>query len=300
MNYYNLYGFQIETEEILPFPSTLRSSQRCKEVRIVRQKVPLHLDQPSREKALIQMCPGKMLITIPEMVRFLVEDGERLQFEPLDQTSVEEIVPFLLDTALVALIYQNGLMPLLGTAIADQKDQVMLILSEATCGKSTLGYLLSRKGFRLISDSCCALKFEENGEGLIQPGLPYMKLHRATLHKLGLEPKNYELIRDCIPIFKVPISPPDKELIIRKVFLIEDSHPLKTELELMRGKAKVARFNACIYLPSYWGSGKNHNISMDALFRFYNQVPFYNLRLSKFDNALFELPDLLVDVWENQ
>jgi hypothetical protein len=118
---------------------------------------------------------SEVLLSIPEVGRFVARDGKSIVVEPAAEVEAGAIELFLLGSMLGAILHQRGLFPLHCCAFAHRGGCVVL-MGESGAGKSTLGALLSDRGFLLVSDDVLVVRPRIDGEFCAEPSLPILKL----------------------------------------------------------------------------------------------------------------------------
>lgn len=128
--------------------------------------------------------PEFFYLAVKDVAHYLVTGGKRIIVEAAPGANSDAINTFLLGSCCGALLFQRGLLPLHGSALATREGAV-LILGESGAGKSTLAAALNRRGFPLMSDDVCAIGF--NGAPVIFPAYPQMKLTPESAAALGMD-----------------------------------------------------------------------------------------------------------------
>jgi hypothetical protein len=128
--------------------------------------------------------PHAFLFEAVGVGRYLVSDGAEIVVEPAAGTEPSHVRTYLLGSALGALCYQRGLVPLHANAL-DVGGRVVALAGASGAGKSTLAAHLSRRGYRMMGDDVCALSFEADGV-MVWPGVRRFKLWSDALTAFGL------------------------------------------------------------------------------------------------------------------
>ena len=137
------------------------------------------------------MARGDLRLTVEGIGRFRITDGERIGWQRADAgVSDQDIRTFLLGSAVGALLIQRGMLVLHGNAL-EKDGQAIVCLGHSGAGKSTLAYALMQQGWRLLADDLVAV----NGEGMVLPGIPRIKLWHDAARAFGLDPEQLPQIR---------------------------------------------------------------------------------------------------------
>ena len=143
------------------------------------------------DTAFLQMARGDLRLTVEGIGRFRITDGERIGWQRADAgVSDQDIRTFLLGSAVGALLIQRGMLVLHGNAL-EKDGQAIVCLGHSGAGKSTLAYALMQQGWRLLADDLVAV----NGEGMVLPGIPRIKLWHDAARAFGLDPEQLPQIR---------------------------------------------------------------------------------------------------------
>jgi hypothetical protein len=167
--------------------------------------VPLRLDNPVLEAEGHQTAPGELLFRVEGVAGFHVSGGSRIVVDTGGSAPGEDVLLFLLGTAMGALLFQRGILPLHAGAV-DVGGRAVLVAGESGAGKSTLARVLAGRGYPLLTDDIAALEVQPGGVPLIHPGYPQQKLWQDTLDHLGVEADPESLVRvmDTLNKYAVP------------------------------------------------------------------------------------------------
>ena len=138
--------------------------------------------------------PDSFLFEAVGVGRYLVSDGAEIVVEPAAGTEPAHVRTYLLGSALGALCYQRGLIPLHANAL-DVGGRVIALAGASGAGKSTLAAHLSRRGYRMMGDDVCALSFEADGV-MVWPGVRRFKLWSDALTAFGQDTGGLEKVID--------------------------------------------------------------------------------------------------------
>src|SRR5271165_534370 len=94
------------------------------------------LDQPYAVGVLYRAAPGRFLLSIPGIARYLALDGRMIVIDRAAGADDADVRVFLLASVFGALLHQRGVLPLHGSAVAAGPGAV-LFLGASVSGKST-------------------------------------------------------------------------------------------------------------------------------------------------------------------
>ena len=121
---------------------------------------------------------------VPGVGRILVVAGARITGDLDPGVDAAQLTPFILSTAMGALLHQRGVTPFHAcTAVIG--DTVVAFVGESGAGKSTLALHLSRRGHRVLGDDLCATRLRGDVPW-VWPGPASLKLRRDALERVGL------------------------------------------------------------------------------------------------------------------
>jgi hypothetical protein len=117
------------------------------------------------------------------LFEFLVTaDARCIHARTFDHSNEEALLAYLLVDALSFSMVRMGREPLHATAVQADRG-VAAFAGESGYGKSTLGALLVRQGFRLITDDMLVLTHEQDS-CVAHPGPPRIKLYRDIADRI--------------------------------------------------------------------------------------------------------------------
>lgn len=182
---YTTFGLTIASEMELP---ELLPAEGPAQVRVAYGPVPESLEEPDATGLFFQIKGDRHLINLQKVVRarFLVQDGNRITIQRLEEGHDESIRLYLLGSCMRGLLYQRDLLPMHGSAIATD-DGALVFAGGSGAGKSTLAALFHQRGYQLLSDDICALQVGPDGQARVLPGYPRLKLWADTTRKLEID-----------------------------------------------------------------------------------------------------------------
>ena len=136
-----------------------------------------------RRGALWQAAPGRFLLDVPGIARYLVEEGQRITIDAAPAAHPLEIERFVRMTPLAALRYQRGALAFHAAAVAGPNGAV-LIAGDSGTGKSALLANLMARGWTMLADDIALADRDAEGRWWTLPVHPEILLWRDTIDHL--------------------------------------------------------------------------------------------------------------------
>jgi len=231
---YQAFGLRIRSD--FPLTELLTSSETAADVEIEEAPVPAELSGATDIGVRYQAAPGRLLLVVDDIARFLISDGRRIAVEPFPGADPEVVRLFLYGSAFAALMHQRGDLVLHGSAIAVGEFSVAF-LGPSGVGKSTLSMACQQRGYPVLTDDVCALRPDASGQLVLHPGLPHMKLWLDSLKQFDLAPDGLRRIRQelekrAVPLgksfFTIPIP-------LRKIYVLRPTNEEGIRLTPLKG-----------------------------------------------------------------
>lgn len=198
---YSVFGLRVRSS--LPLPELFRASETGEaDVTIERGRV----GEPEAAPG-VTVAGGGLLLTIPQVARFLVSNGRSIRAEPVTGADVRSVRLFLLGSAFGLLLHQRGLLPLHANAI-EVKGKAIAFMGRSGAGKSTLAAWFHDRGYRILADDVCVVGFEGD-QPLVMPGLPRLRLWLDALEASGRRAEDHlrsAMVDDIRDKFDLPIG----------------------------------------------------------------------------------------------
>ncbi|WP_439814692.1 hypothetical protein [Zavarzinia sp. CC-PAN008] len=135
---------------------------------------------------------------------FLITRGA-IVVTPVPGVSWRNLRLHLLGSALGALCYLRGLLPLHANAIV-AAGQAIAFAGPSGAGKSTLAAHFQRSGYPILCDDVCVISFDADGRPWAWPGLPRIKLWADAALSLGHDPATLEPVHDSLAKYQLPLQ----------------------------------------------------------------------------------------------
>lgn len=154
---------------------------------------------------LFMVKENLVLFKVPNTAIFLIENGNRILYMPLEDSDEDEIRLFLLGTCIGAILLMRKILPLHGSAIAIN-GKAYAIVGESGAGKSTLAAGFLKEGFQLLSDDIIPVMLTQDNKPIVIPAYPQQKLWVESLNIFGMNSNLYQPITQRESKFIIPIS----------------------------------------------------------------------------------------------
>ncbi len=203
---------------------------------------PTHLDTVLNSGIIFEANENELLLSVKEVARFYVQDGNSITIEKFADSSDDEIRLFLFGSAIGALLQQRGLLTLHASAIKTDRGAV-LFAGASGAGKSTTLQEFVRRGYKQISDDTIALyRDEATGKMICLPSYPQSKIWQNSADLMELDTKTLRQIRPEIQKFALPTFDSffDAELPLYAIYILNTHQKDEITVESI---GKFQRFN---------------------------------------------------------
>ncbi|HKP34744.1 MAG TPA: hypothetical protein VJT70_08205 [Sphingomicrobium sp.] len=280
---YELFGLRLRSDIALPelFPAPREDAPDV----VIRVG---ELGEPPAQPGLTA-TEDALLLTVAGVGRYRIRGGEEIVVDATPGVPERNVRLYLLGSAMGALLHQRGLLPLHANAI-EIDGQAVAFMGESGAGKSTVAAWFHDRGFRVIADDVCVVKFDGDERALACPGLPRLRLWEEALEATGRPvaeyPRSY-LGDDDFRKYDVSISAnaARKACAIGAVFVLARSDDVV--VDRLSGIEAIQAVFDNTYRGSYLGRVNGHRAHWSAAVRLIRNVPLYRLarvwRLDRLD-----------------
>lgn len=178
---YTAYGLKVTST--FPLPELEPHKNGAPDVRISYGNVPETLPFPSANGVAWQSAPGKLLLTVSEVARYLIIENSEVIIEPLPGSRAEDVRVFLLGSALAAVLHARKIM-VLHAGVIETKFGAVLFMGDSGAGKSTLAAAFLKRGYAILADDKAGIVLDANGIAEVLPGFPRLRLTKDAIKKL--------------------------------------------------------------------------------------------------------------------
>ena len=147
------------------------------------------LPNPLAFSAVHEVNAEALLLRVAGIGRYLVRDGREILIDPGPTATAHEIRVYLLGTCVGALLHQRGFLVLHASGVATEHGCV-LFAGASGAGKSTLLAELLRRGYKMVVDDVCAVRFDAAGRPIVVPSYPRTRLWADAAARFAIDTTN--------------------------------------------------------------------------------------------------------------
>lgn len=257
---YHAFGLKIASA--IPFLD-MPQTEGVPDVVIAYGKSPESLSELKISGVRYQAGPGEFLLQVDNVARYYVTNGNHIFVEREPGAADEEILLFLMGSAMGAILHQRNILPLHGSSIEIDGEGVVFV-GPSSIGKSTIAGGFLKRGYPLLSDDVCAIKAENGGDPHIIPGFPRLKLWADALKKLEKTREGLNRVRldQAFEKYFVPFDDGcHRPTPVRSVFVLETTNTDKFEVVPLERGDKIDPILDNTYRPRFLeglGGKKEH------------------------------------------
>jgi len=210
---------------IKPLIKPNSSSSVGADVVVIRGSVPEQLPQAIAVGPTMQLADRQLLLSIPKVARFLLQDGNSITVDLAEGVPETEVGVFLIGTVFGMLLHQRGCLVLHASAV-EVDGGAVLFCGVSGAGKSTLAAALNEKGYGFISDDVCAIGQDDEGRSVVQSDCRRLKLWEDAITRLALGERKQQSVRNAIEKYYVPPRrqmPPPHSIPVLAIYLLRKS-----------------------------------------------------------------------------
>ena len=201
MHFYRISGLCVSSEINLP-GLIASTAERAPQVTIRRGPVPERLPAATAAGPTWQISGKQFLLRIPNIARFLLNDGSEIVVAPETEASAADIPIFILGTVFGILLHQREQIVLHASAVR-VGEKAVLFCGQSGAGKSTMAAALAQRGFPLVTEDICAITETSSGAPVVHPDGRQLKLWAQTIDRLELAGRRGERVRSSLEKFYV-------------------------------------------------------------------------------------------------
>lgn len=235
---YRVYGLSLNSHwEFTGLPTD--TSQEAPLVTCVPGEIPQNLDDCVSRGARYQSSPGKLLVWLDDVGRFLVSDGRRITIDLSSTVAGSKLRDLVFASPFCAVLQQRGLLPLHCSAILSGGRAVMFLGSSGT-GKSTIAAAFWRLGYPILADDMGVVDFI-GGKCVLIPGPEDLRLYPDALAHLALQADQQS--EGATGYTKVHVShhngSPESCVPIAMIYLLDFGNHNEIRIKELEGEEKI-------------------------------------------------------------
>ncbi|MED4209314.1 aldolase [Priestia megaterium] len=292
---YKAFGLTVSSE--LPLPELTQVNIGDEAADVVMEKSDLFTlwseKLISNEDSIIQ--ENLVVFYIPKTAIFLIENGNKILFSPMEGAQEDELRLYILGTCMGTVLLHRKILPLHGSAIAID-GKVYAIVGESGAGKSTLASAFLKRGYQLLSDDVIPVAVTDENVPVVIPAYPQQKLWIESLNEFEMESSDYQPIIDRETKFAIPVQSQfaDEPLPLAGVFELVKTDQDEIELHSIQ---KLERFYT-LFTHTYRNFFVQKSGLMDwhfsTLAKIVNKIELYQLRRPTSRFTAHDLTDLIL------
>jgi hypothetical protein len=206
------------------------------------------LKNPSTVKPFSQLADNEVWLHVPDVARFYISGGQKIDVEPETGADPQTVRLFLLGSCMGAILHQRNQLVIHGNAIRFG-DHCVIFAGASGNGKSTLAAAFHRRGHEVLADDLAVVDEQLR----VQPGYPQMKLWRDSAEKLGIDVAGLTKIRYQLEKYAYPIKQGfcASPLPIKMLCLLNTHHRDELLIEPITGMDKFTPLKFNTYREGY-------------------------------------------------
>jgi hypothetical protein len=180
----------------IPLPAVPALGSRpdaAPDITIAYGDTPDALANPLFKGVRFQAALGECLLRVDDIARYHVQNGSRVTITPDNGAGEDDILLFLMGSAMGALLHQRNILVLHAGAV-EVNGQSVIFAGPSGVGKSTLTAGLHRRGYPFLADDVCAVTLH-NGRPAVLSGFPCLKLWSDVLTSLEVDKNEVRKVR---------------------------------------------------------------------------------------------------------
>ena len=247
MSIYLVCGLLIESELQLPL-APAQTLCRAVDVRVFRDIVPLPLGNESGS-ANWEASDRRVLFRVPGIAHFMICGGAEVRFELEGHATDADAIPFLLSTALAALLHQHKLLTLHAGAVS-LGGQAVALCGPGGVGKSTLIAGLCGAGCELLGDDVSVIQADASGQPHLLPDGRNHQLWLDSIEQLGLTGRQGPAVREGVRKFHVEptVATSSDPLPLKTIVVLRDvDRPVAAKIYPLQSADAMAALMDSIY-----------------------------------------------------
>jgi hypothetical protein len=224
LHHYRVSGLSVASEIFLP-GLIAGGPVRAAQVTIRLGTVPQSLPAATASGPTWQIAGQSFLMGIPDIARFLLNDGQEIVVAPESDATAADIPIFILGTVFGILLHQRQQIVLHASAVR-VNGMAVLFCGPSGAGKSTLAAALAQRGYPLVCDDLCTIGANGSGAPTVHPDGRQSKLWAQAIDRLDLAQQRGERVRVSLEKFYVEPSEVFTEpLALGAVYALRERRP---------------------------------------------------------------------------
>ena len=300
MNFYHLFGLHVVSELELPELITAETTVHAPDVKITFNPVPERLTGSFFNHKLGQTTSTESLLKIDSVGRFYIKQGREIVIERCPECSRDILRLYVLGSCFGALLHQRKLLPLHASAIC-HNGKAVLFTGRSKAGKSTTAHALVQKGYPLHTDDICVIG-GENGQTLVYPGYPQMKMWADALDYHGLDTTSFKSLQYRTEKYAVPMLHRfnQEPVPLERIYILRKKEVEDIEIHQLTGMKKFIAVRNNTYRYGFLKAMRLTHANFEQLSTTLNDVPVKCIVRPTSKHTLDELVSIIELEMQNQ
>lgn len=179
---YTAYGLRFASS--FPLPELMPAEPvENPDVTVRLDRAPDALPFPSAFGVAWQSAPGRFLLTVRNVARYLIIENRDVVVDPLDGSTEADVRAFLLGSVLAVLLHARSMLVLHASVLQTARGAV-LFMGRSGAGKSTLLAAFLQRGYAMLAEDKAGIVVDDAGMPQVMPGSPLVQLTRESVSAL--------------------------------------------------------------------------------------------------------------------
>jgi hypothetical protein len=220
-----LFSAAIPIPEMMTADASDRRGDSAPDVVITTGDFPDELPDSLGSSAVHEVNAEALLLRVAGVGRYLVRGGREILIDPDPAATEHDVRVYLLGTCIGALLHQRGFLVLHASGVAMGAGCV-LFAGASGAGKSTLLAQLLSRGYKMVVDDVCAVRFDAADQPIVVPSYPRTRLWADAAARFAIDTSTLPRTRPSWDKFERQVADQfsDREAKLSHVFHLAGSH----------------------------------------------------------------------------
>lgn len=211
---------------------------------------------PLFSNSIFKINESEFEITVDGVATYRVKDGKHIDIIPFEGADKESVELFLNGSALGAVLFQRGIIPLHGSSFI-YKGKGIVVCGASGVGKSSVTAAFCKRGAEFVNDDITPVMLSSSSPSSpispeILPIYSTIKLWEDSLQDLGLQQDGLAKIRPSMQKFYLPTEKSSNSRVKLDTVIILATHQSEEfKSERLNGIEKYNLLRKNIYRKSY-------------------------------------------------